>query len=121
MIKLKHLLAEQHIDYNINTTADAILNDRFRLYDEKNNQIVITMDDDVNDNKVMTMKATRPVGIKDGTVARLEFHYDDPEDNSKQVEEFFAGVYDGEAVFDKISNSHVIKYIKQIKITNLGE
>jgi len=128
MIKLKHLLAEQRIHYNVNTMEDVFLNQQFKLYDvDTDTQIMLTKDDDI-DNEELTLKANvdalksdlTHANLKDGQQLRLEFHYDDPEENLLLQEDFFNGMADGEVVFN-VENSDVIKYIKQIKITNLGE
>jgi Tol biopolymer transport system component len=128
MIKLKHLLTEQRIDLKKPaTSADAMLNSQFKLYDEKNTQVLLTMNDNTDDTE-LTMKAfidasvsdVQHAGYETGEMFRLEYHYNDPEDKTKQVEEFYNGMADGEAVFN-VENSAVLKSIKQIKITNLGE
>jgi len=130
MIKLKNLLAEQRIHYNVNTMEDAMLNQQFKLYDvNTDTQIMLTKDDDI-DNDELTLKANvdalksdlTHANLKYGQQLRLEFHYTDREVKKEQekVEEFYNGMADGEVVFN-VENSDVIKYIKQIKITNLGE
>ena len=128
MIKLKHLLAEQRIHYNVNTMEDVFLNQQFKLYDvDTDTQIMLTKDDDI-DNEELTLKANvdalksdlTHANLKYGQQLRLEFHYTDREDKTKHEEEFYNGMADGEVVFN-VENSDVIQYIKQIKITNLGE